>query len=108
MCTIKSFTVPIVLCHVYYYNLIFETGLITQVKLFCIRVQTKSEKEGTEIPPKNVTVIEKCIEPEKVFSDSFITEDIDGRKVNITRKVSSRKVKRITYSDLVIFITKKN
>lgn len=48
------------------------------------------------------------MEPEKVFSDSFITEDIDGRKVNITRKVSSRKVKRITYSDLVIFIIREN
>lgn len=34
--------------------------------------------------------------------DSFITEDIDGRKVSVTRQVSSRKIQRIIYSDLVI------
>ncbi|XP_025418287.1 multidrug resistance protein 1-like [Sipha flava] len=62
-------------------------------------VQTETDKE-TETKPKNISVIEKCIEPEKLFSDSFITEDTDGRKVNVTRKISSRKMKRITYSDL--------
>lgn len=34
--------------------------------------------------------------------DSFITEEIDGRKLSITRQVSSRKIQRIIYSDLVI------
>jgi hypothetical protein len=84
-----------------------DIGLSTQVKLFFVRVQTETDKE-TETKPKNISVIEKCIEPEKLFSDSFITEDTDGRKVNVTRKISSRKMKRITYSDLVIFIVEEN
>lgn len=46
---------------------------------------------------KKVSVLERFIEPENVFTDSFITEDNDGRKVNVTRKISSRKVKRIIY-----------
>lgn len=56
------------------------------------------DSNNTEIETtKKISVLEKCIEPEKVFTDSFITEDSDGRKVNITRKISSRKVKRIIY-----------
>jgi len=43
------------------------------------------------------------MEPEKVFTDSFITEDSDGRKVNVTRKISSRKVKRIIYLEQVCY-----
>ncbi|XP_022176201.1 multidrug resistance protein 1B-like isoform X3 [Myzus persicae] len=58
------------------------------------------ESDNTELKTtKNVTVIEKCIEPETVFMDSFITEDSDGRKINVTKKISSRKVKRIIYLD---------
>lgn len=34
--------------------------------------------------------------------DSFITEDIDGRKLSVTRQVSSHKIERMIYSDLVI------
>lgn len=45
--------------------------------------------------------VEKCIEPEKVFFDSFITEDSDGRKVNVSRKICSRTVKRIIYLEQV-------
>lgn len=44
------------------------------------------------------------IEPEKVTTDNFITEGNDGRKINVSRKVSSHKVKRMIYSDQVICI----
>ncbi|XP_060871148.1 ATP-dependent translocase ABCB1-like [Metopolophium dirhodum] len=62
-----------------------------------IEDQAIIDSNNTEITTKKVSVLEKCIEPEKVFTDSFITEDSDGRKVNVTRKISSRKVKRIIY-----------
>lgn len=52
---------------------------------------------------KNLSVIEKCIEPETLLTDSFITEDSDGRKVNVTRQISSRKVKRIIYLEDVCY-----
>lgn len=56
---------------------------------------------------KKVSVVERLIEPEKLFTDSFVTENIDGHKVNVTRQVSTRKVKRIIYSDQVIIINTK-
>ncbi|KAL5234824.1 hypothetical protein ACI65C_002234 [Semiaphis heraclei] len=60
--------------------------------------QVVINSNDTEIKTsKKVSVLEKCIEPEKVFTDSFITEDGDGRKVNVTRQISSHKVKRIIY-----------
>ncbi|XP_060833694.1 ATP-dependent translocase ABCB1-like isoform X2 [Rhopalosiphum padi] len=63
-----------------------------------IENQAIIDNDNTEIiTTKKVSVLEKFIEPEKIFTDSFITEDSDGRKVNVTRKVSSRKVKRIIY-----------
>ncbi|XP_016663132.1 multidrug resistance protein 1A isoform X2 [Acyrthosiphon pisum] len=62
-----------------------------------IEDQAIIDSNNTEITTKKDSVLEKCIEPEQVFTDSFITEDKDGRKVNVTRKISSRKVKRIIY-----------
>lgn len=71
--------------------------------MFYFRTQPVTEVNG-DAPKtaKKVSVSEKIIEPEKTFMDSFITEDIDGRKLSITRQVSSRIVERIIYSDLVI------
>lgn len=81
----------------------------TQVKqLFYLSVQTAIDEDSTETTElkktKKKSIIESLIEPEKVITDSFITEDTDGRKVNVTRKISTRKVKRIIYSDQVIFV----
>lgn len=74
------------------------------LKLIYFRNQVIIESDNTELKTtKNVTVIEKCIEPETVFMDSFITEDSDGRKINVTKKISSRKVKRIIYLDQVCY-----
>lgn len=68
---------------------------------------TRIDEDETKISTKKVSVIERFIEPETLFTDSFITENTDGRKVNVTRQVSSRKVKRIIYSDQVILINTK-
>lgn len=69
-------------------------------KLFCCRTQILNEE--------NRKVVERSMEPEKIFTDSFVTENIDGRKVNITRKVSSRKVEKIIYLDQVMFVQNKD
>lgn len=72
------------------------------IKLIYFRDQPINDGDNTEITTtKKVSVVEKCLEPEKVFMDSFITEGSDGRKVNVTRKISSRKVKRIIYLEQV-------
>lgn len=68
---------------------------------------TRIEEDETKTTTKKASVVERLIEPEKVFTDSFVTENIDGHKVNITRKVSTRKVQRIIYSDQVISINTK-
>lgn len=45
--------------------------------------------------------IEKCIGSEKVFTDSFCTEDTDSDKLNVVRNVIPRRVKQNVYSDQV-------
>jgi len=73
-------------------------------KLAYFRDQAITNSNDTEIKTtKKVSILEKCIEPEKVLTDSFITEDGDGRKVNVTRQISSRKVKRIIYLEQVCY-----
>lgn len=76
---------------------------LTRAKRLSFSVQTTiGEGETTLETTKKKSIVESFVEPEKVFTDSFITEDVDGRKVNVTRRISSRKVKRIVYSDQVI------
>jgi len=78
---------------------------LTRAKQLYFSVQTTIDEDKTALETtKKISIVESVIEPEKVFTDSFITEDIDGRKVNVTRKISSRKVTRIIYSDQVMFV----
>ncbi|XP_025201296.1 multidrug resistance protein 1A-like isoform X2 [Melanaphis sacchari] len=63
-----------------------------------IENQAIIDSDNTEIiTTRKTSVLEKFIEPENVVTDNFFTENSDGFIVNVTRKISSRKVKRIIY-----------
>lgn len=54
---------------------------------------------------ESISIFESIEEPEKLDSfDKFTVEDFDGRTISVTQKVTTSKIKRIIYSDQVIFI----
>ncbi|XP_050434282.1 ATP-dependent translocase ABCB1-like [Adelges cooleyi] len=68
-------------------------------------VQTTVSEDGSKVTitktvkKSSFIVNENEEEPEKVYSDSYVVEGSDGRKMSVTRKVSTRQVKRMIYSD---------
>lgn len=69
--------------------------------IYLFRIQCIIDKNYTESTTNNESVIEKYIEPEKLFTDSFNTECSDSDNLNFNRNVISHKVKQNKYTDQV-------